>query len=290
MNNSSKLVPYIVLVVATFLWASTLVTLKIAFRTYDPMVVLFGRMLVASLCAVFVPSLFKNAHVRKKDIKLILFLVLCEPCLYYLFEAAALVRTSAAQAGMITAIMPMMTAVGAWIILKEQLSLRTCTGFALAVGGAVTLSLVSKASEHGPSPILGNFLEFLAMVCATGYALSLKKLTARYSPFFLTFVQAFAGTLFYFPILFFPGVHLPHKIDPFGLAAVLYLGICVTLGAYGLYSYGVSRIPASRATAFINLIPVFTLILSMLILKERFSGLQYMASAVILVGVFLSQD
>ena len=47
--------PYICLVLAMILWASTFVALKLAFRIYDPMVVIFGRMIVASILAVFFP-------------------------------------------------------------------------------------------------------------------------------------------------------------------------------------------------------------------------------------------
>ena len=90
--------PYICLVLAMVLWASTFVALKLAFRIYDPMVVIFGRMIVASLLAVFFPFVFKNIRFRKKDIKYIAFMVICEPCLYFIFEANALVYTTAAQA------------------------------------------------------------------------------------------------------------------------------------------------------------------------------------------------
>ncbi|WDP84754.1 MAG: DMT family transporter [Desulfobacter sp.] len=290
MNKNSSITPYICLVVAMVLWASTFVALKLAFRTYDPMVVIFGRMVVASLCALFFPFVFKNTGLRLKDAKYILLMVICEPCLYFVFEANALVYTSASQAGMITTMMPLLTAFGAWLFLKEQISPRTCAGFALAVGGALWLSLASKASVHGPNPMLGNFLEFLAMVCATGYALSLKKLTSRYSPLFLTFIQGFAGAVFFFPALFLPGTTLPTQIDPVPLAAIFYLGSAVTLGAYGFYNFGVSRIPASQATAFINLIPVFCLIMSAIVLGERFTGVQYMASILVFSGIILSQD
>jgi drug/metabolite transporter (DMT)-like permease len=272
------------------LWASTFVALKLAFRTYDPMVVIFGRMIVASLCAVFFPFVFKNIQLRKKDIKYMAFMVICEPCLYFIFEAKALVYTTAAQAGMLTSMMPLMVAIGAWLILKEKLTPRTCIGFTIAVLGALWMSLVSQASVHGSNPLLGNFLEFMAMVCGSGYALSLKKLTARYSPLFLTFIQAFAGAIFFFPALFLPGTELPVQVEPVPLMAILYLGSAVTLGAYGLYNYGVSKIPASQATAFINLIPVFSLAMSAAVLGERFSAVQYAASLLVLFGVILSQD
>ena len=72
--------------------------------------------------------------------------------------------------------------------------------------------------------------------------------------------------------------------------AVVYLGAVVTLGAYGCYNYGVSKLPASQATAFVNLIPVFTIILGWLILGEKFNFMQYLAAAVVFAGVILSQD
>ena len=193
------------------LWASTFVALKLAFRAYDPMVVIFGRMFIASLCALFVPFVFKAIkEVRKEDVKFILLMAFCEPCLYFIFEAKALVYTSASQAGIITAMMPLMTALGAWFFLKEQLSLKICIGFGVAAAGAVWLTLASPPTPHGPNPMLGNFLEFLAMACAAGYGLCCKRLTNRnYNPFFLAFTQCFMGAIFYFPLLFLPGTELP---------------------------------------------------------------------------------
>jgi drug/metabolite transporter (DMT)-like permease len=40
----------------------------------------------------------------------------------------------------------------------------------------------------------------------------------------------------------------------------------------------------------VNLIPVFTVILGRLILDERFTPFQYVASAIVIAGVFISQD
>ncbi len=288
--SQNRYFPYMCLIMAMLLWASTFIAMKIAFRVYDPMVVIFARMLIASLCSIFVPFVFRNIPFRLKDLKYMVILVICEPCLYFIFEAQALVYTSASQAGMITTMMPLMVAIGAWLVLKETLTFKTITGFIIAIIGALWLSLSSESSSHGPNPILGNFLEFMAMVCASGYALSLKKLTEHYSSLFITFLQAFAGAIFFFPVLFFPGTELPTYIDPVSFLSVLYLGSAVTLGAFGFYNYSVSKIPASQATAFVNLIPVFTLIMSALILGERFTLTQYLASLLVFAGVILSQS
>jgi drug/metabolite transporter (DMT)-like permease len=287
---SSLLLAYVGLVMAMVLWSSSFVALKLAFRSYDPMVVIFGRMVVASCCfAPFIPGFRLSRSFHREDLRPLLFMAFCEPCLYFSFEARALELTTASQAGMITAMLPLMVAVSARFVIGEVLTTRTLTGFCVAVVGACWLSVAGQPSENAPNPILGNFLEFMAMVCATGYIISLKRLTARYSPFFLTAVQAFVGAVFFFPFIFLPTTVLPQQFDPVPAMAIIYLGAVVTLGAYGLYNYGVSRIPVSRASVFINLIPVFTVVLGTVILGERFSFSQYVASGLVFVGIYLSQ-
>jgi drug/metabolite transporter (DMT)-like permease len=287
---SSLVLAYIGLVLAMVLWASSFVALKLAFRGYDPMVVIFGRMVVASICfAPFIPTFRSAMPFLRQDLRPLLFMAFCEPCLYFLFEARAMLLTTASQAGMITAILPLMVAVGARVVLGEILTVRTMVGFGVAIVGACWLSVAGQPSLDAPNPLLGNFLEFMAMVCATGYIISLKHLTARYSPFFLTAVQAFVGAVFFFPFLFLPSTASPEGFDVIPALAIVYLGAVVTLGAYGLYNYGVSRIPVSRASIFINLIPVFSVLLGALLLDERFSFFQYVASGLVFIGIYLSQ-
>ena len=281
---------YAGLVLSMMIWASSFVALKLAFRAYDPMVVILGRMVVASVCfAAFVPRFRPAQPFLRKDWRPLLFMAFCEPCLYFSFEARALELTTASQAGMISAMLPLLVAVGARLVLSETLTARTLMGFGVAILGACWLSVAGEPSAEAPHPLLGNVLEFMAMVCATGYIISLKRLTARYNPFFLTAVQAFVGALFFFPFLLLPSTMLPERFDPVPAAAVFYLGAAVTLGAYGLYNYGVSRIPVSRTSVFFNLIPVFTVLLGNVVLNEQFSAVQYFASGLVLSGIYLSQ-
>ncbi len=282
--------PILALVAASCIWASSFIALKFAFRTLDPVLVIFGRMLVASICFLPVLRDIKRLPYRKGDWKALGFMAFSEPCLYFVFESLALKNTDASQAGMIVSMLPLLVAVAAHFLLKERISRRTLAGFSLAIAGAVWLSAVAQPTVASPNPVLGNFFEFLAMVCATGYMVALKSLTPRYTPWFLTAVQAFCGTLFFLPPLFTPLATLPASLDIGALLAVLYLGVVVTVGAYGLYNYGMSRIPANQASAFVNLIPVLTLFMGFLLLDERLSLSQYLASALVLCGVVLSQD
>ncbi|GAB7079770.1 DMT family transporter [Megalodesulfovibrio paquesii] len=284
---SSHLAAILALSLAMVLWGSSFIAMKVAVGTFHPLLVIFCRMLLATLLFALFARRFMRAEYRAGDWKPMLLMGLCEPGLYFVFEAYALKHTSAAQAGMVTAMLPVMVAGAAAAWLGERPSPRIWAGFILAVCGVVWLSLASTVQEAAPNPMLGNFLEFLAMVCATGYMLLLKKLSARYSPWLLTAIQAAVGTLFYLPTL--PFVDWPQHLELLPTLSVLYLGSIVTIGAYGCYNFGMSRLPASQASAFVNAIPAVSLLLAWLLLGERLSLQQLVACGVVFGGVILSQ-
>jgi drug/metabolite transporter (DMT)-like permease len=277
------------LLLAMLLWGSSFVALKLAFQAFQPLTVIFARLLVASLCCLPFLGLLRGVQLRRQDLKYLALMALLEPCLYFLFEANALANTTASQAGMVTALLPLLVAVAAGLLLHERVTPRNAAGFALAVLGAAWLSLSAEASADAPNPLLGNLLEFLAMVCAAGFIVTLKRLTHNYGPLFLTAVQAVVGSLFYLPLLFLPATAWPATPEPVPILAVLYLGSCVTLGAYALYTYGISRLPATQSAAFVNLIPVFTVILSALLLGERLSVAQVAMGCTVFAGVWLAR-
>jgi drug/metabolite transporter (DMT)-like permease len=276
------------LVVAMALWGSSFIALKLAFAELPPLWVIFARMALGSLVFLLAWRWRGQMEYRAGDWKYLVGLAACEPCLYFIFEALALQNTSAVQAGMVMALLPLLVAVGAFIFLRERITRSTWLGFTLAVIGAVWLSLSGSADEHARNPLLGNFYEFLAILCAVGYTLLLKHLSTRYSTFLLTAMVAFVGSGFFLPLALI-SAPLPTEISAMGLGAVAYLGVVVTVGAYGLYNYGVARLPASQASGFTNLIPVFTLIFAMVLLGESLNGMQVLAATLVFAGVLLSQ-
>jgi drug/metabolite transporter (DMT)-like permease len=285
----STALPALSLITAMLLWSSSFVALKFAFEHYDPMWVIFGRMLVASICFLLVWRWVARFEYRKGDLKWLALMVICEPCLYFVFEANALVYTSASQAGMITALAPVLVGVGALLALKESVATKTWAGYLIAIIGAVWLSVSAKETDMAPNPLLGNFLELCAMLCATGYTLCLKHLSQRYSTWFLTALQGLCGSVFFFPLLFLPSTETPVAWNSAGVMAIIYLGTLINIGAYGLFNLGVSKIKASQASAYINLIPVFTLVLAFFLLGERYSVAELMACVLVIGGVLISQ-
>ncbi|MBQ3172242.1 MAG: DMT family transporter, partial [Mailhella sp.] len=102
MKQRSRLVYYLALSVAVVIWGSSFPALKIALSQFSPVQVLAGRMLTSALiCLPVMRSLWPILRDDRKTLRILLFAVLCEPCIYFLFEGYALRFTTASQAGLV---------------------------------------------------------------------------------------------------------------------------------------------------------------------------------------------
>lgn len=287
-------VPHIALLLAMLFWSSSFVTTKIALSEYTPMEVMSGRMLVGALiCLPLLKALigyFKDKRIRKVLILSIIF----EPCLYFLFESYALTFTSSSQASMIFSTIPLFMGISAWFVLGEKLSKQACLGFTIAVTGAVWLSLAASSTEGAPNPLLGNLLELGAVFSVVIYTLCVRYLVRFMPPFHLTAMMPFAGFLFFTPLAFVTGSHeavilaidIPTWLPEF---CIIYLGSFTSLGGYGLYNFALTRMPAGQVAAYNNLVPVMALAMGIFFLGEIVTGVQYLASALVIIGIILSQ-
>ncbi|WP_160065061.1 DMT family transporter [Psychromonas sp. L1A2] len=273
--------------IATFLWGSSFVALKAAIDIYPPSFVIFLRMLITLLICLCLWRWIKRFQYQQGDWKWLLVMSLAEPCLYFLFEGYAMQYTSASQAGIIVSCLPLMVALFAFFLIQEKLSKQIIVGFSLCITGSVLLSVVSPNTDHAPNPLLGNTLEFLAMVCAAFYVVSMKHLLNRYSALSLIALQGFSGTVFFAPFLFF--IELPPQHDINALMNIVYLGSAVTIGAYGMYNYALAKSSVLTAAAYSNLVPIFALLLSALLLNEILTLWQWGSIFVVFTGIVVSK-
>ena len=278
-------------ILATILWGGSYVAMKFALQVFHPMTMIFLLLVVSSVTfLLFLPGMLKKQNYARGDWHIFLVLALCEPCMYFVFEGYALSFTSASQAGMLSATLPVFVGVFGYLLLKEKISLTAWAGCMIAIGGAVWLSLGAVANEHAPNPMLGNFLQVCGMLFAALCAICVRRLSRGYTPLFITAVQSWVGVIFFVPVLLIPGMGLPEGGGTLlAWGSIVYLGLGVSFGAYSLYNFSISRMPAARASMFMNLIPVFTLIFGMIILGERLTVEQCFASVLVLGGVVVSQ-
>lgn len=289
-ENSSK--AYIAIITAVVLWGGSFAAMRSSIAEVGAFSLMTLRTLVAAIILLpLLPRFLKQLKTswRKGDGRLIFLTVLMQPCLYFLFESNALRFTSASQAGMISATVPILTAIGAWLVLSEPVGKRMILGIAMAVGGIIVITLAGSSDSGASRPVLGNSLEFLAMICAAGNLVSVRGLSRRYNTWLLTALQTFAGAVFFLPGLI-PLLRSGIGFSGIPWLPVLYLGVAASLAAFGLYNWGMGRIPAARASSFINLVPVVAALGAWFILDERLTSLQILGGGIVLLGVILSQE
>ncbi len=290
MEDQKSSAPAVIsLITAVILWGGSFSAMRTILAELEPMSVMGLRMVLASLFILPFMTRIKPPAGWTRDIPVLIPMVLFQPCLYFLLESNALRFTTSSQAGVISSFVPLFVTVGAWFVLKEPLSPKGISGLFLSITGVVLLTLLNSGSSAGGNLILGNTMETGAMVCAAANMLIIKKLSSRYNPWTLTMMQCFAGALFFSPGI---GLLLETGLDLRGgnLLILLYLGAPVSLGAFGLYNFGMSRMAASGASVFINLVPVVAVISGWILLGETLTFLQILASAAVLLGVLISQD
>ncbi|MCJ7500322.1 DMT family transporter [bacterium] len=287
-RQKGSILPTMALLAAVVFWGSSFSIMKVSIHSLGPWAVMWARMAVALILILPFWRKIWPLPYRPGDWKLLLPMCLFEPCLYFTLEANALRFTSSSQAGLIAASVPLMVAFAAHFALGERVSKWTVTGLVAAIGGVAWLTLAGDPSEVATNPLLGNALEMGAMISAAGYILLVKKLSWRYSPFTLTAMQIAAGFFFFLPGAY-PFLGKGVVLTSGQIGALVYLGVCVTLGAFGFYNYGIAHVPANRASAFINIIPVVAVIFGWTLLGETLNGAQIAAAFCVLAGVWLSQ-
>lgn len=276
---------------AVFLWGVSFMATKTALNGgFSPMTVVWLRMIVAvAVLAPFWPHLPKPEY-RPGDKRWLLLVCLLQPGVYYLCENYAIGLTTSSQAGVISAIVPLLVAAGAWLFLREHITARTVGGIALSIVGVTGLSLGASAAAAAPNPVLGNTLEVIAMMSAAGSMIALKHLVRRYDPWVLTGIQSAAGA-----VLFLPGALASNPASWLSVranawVAIGYLGAFVSLAAFGLYAMALKRLPASRASIAINAVPLVALVAGWAVLRESLSLVQAAGCVAIAAGVALGQS
>jgi len=286
---TNRIVWMLCLLGAVVFWGTSFVATKTALDSFSPMTVIWLRMAIATV--VFTPAWFfipKPAY-QRGDVKWLALIALLQPCVYYLAEGYAVRLTTSSAAGVISAMVPLLVAAGAWMFLGERLSVRSCVAIAISLVGVAMLSVGGHAQASAPNPVLGNVLEVVAMASAAGSMIALKHLSARYDPWFLTGLQAGVGALFFLPGALASGPAGWAGAAPVAWGSVAYLGVAVSLGAFGLYNTAVVHMPANRAALSINLVPAVALASGWLLRGESLSPGQLAACAVVVGAVVLSE-
>jgi drug/metabolite transporter (DMT)-like permease len=178
---------------------------------------------------------------------------------------------------------PIFTAIAATMFLRERLGPRGWAGLFVAFGGAALVSWGVAGGFRFEGDI--GFVMIAAVAQAAYFAVS-KPILARRGAFETTCYQIWWGTLFMLP--FAPGAWRAIQEAP-GAAtwSVIYLGLFPGAIGYVTWTYVLSRLPASRASSLLYLVPPLAFTIAWVGLGEQPTWISALGGIPILAGVAL---
>lgn len=173
--------------------------------------------------------------------------------------------------------------------LKEKATRGLMAGSLLALVG-VALVVYNGSFVLKISP-LGDFLTLLAAFSWAFYSLIMRKMSNRYSIIFITRKIFFYGVLTILPAFL---VHpwqfdITRLLEPAILFNLLFLGVLASLICFVVWNVVLKQLGTIRASNYIYLNPLFTLIGSAFLLGERLTMVALMGAALILGGVYWAE-
>ena len=271
-------------------WGMSFVWSTQVYQNLNPTSTIFFRLVVATIFLTAILFLFRlNEKVKKEHLGLFALAAMFEPFLYFIFEGYGLKNTSPVIGSGIIAMIPLVTPVAARIFLKEHLTPMNIVGFIVSFVGVIVM-LLNKNLELTASP-KGILFLCGAVLVAVGYSIALIRLTKLYKPLTITWVQNIIGMIYFLPLML-----VMERFEPSNFANVngyivplVCLGVFCSAIAYSLWAFAFSKLGASRANVYSNLIPVFTAIFSFFIIHESLTANKIIGILVVVTGLILSQ-
>lgn len=275
---------------AMIFWAFSFIWFKIANKTFQPITIVFLRLIVAIIILTSYLLIKKKfVKIRKEDRKMFLMLATFEPFLYFLGESFGLTYVSATVGSVLISTIPVVATIGAWLIFRERLKIINYIGIIVSFAGVVIFVMNKDGALI--FNMKGLALLMLAVFSATGYNLTLSRLVGRYEPVFIVNVQNIMGAIFFLPVFII--FNLKTFLDtPFtigSLMPVIELAVFASCGAFILFAYSVRNLGITRANVFTNFIPIFTAFFSFLILGDKLTIQNIAGMMIVIAGLIMSQ-
>ncbi len=231
----------------------------------------------------------RSQKIKRSDYKQFLLLALFQPFFYFLGESYGLSMVSSTVASVIIATIPVFTPIFAYMFIREKISYVNIIGLFISFIG-ILMMVLNQNFSFDASP-KGIALLFFAVASAIAYAVVIKKLTFKYSAFTIIKTQNIIGAIYFLPLflIFDYKQFVTVKPDFELIAAMVQLAVFASSAAYLLFIPVVRQLGINKANMFTNFIPVFTAVISFILLSESFSLNKVAGILIVIAGTSLSQ-
>lgn len=286
---NQKLLWHLLAVGVVAVWGTTFVNTKILYNSgLTPSEIFFLRFLIAYVAIWFISprKLFTNSW---RDEGTMLLLGITGGSLFFVAENSAVALTYVNNVSFITSTSPLVTVILGIVFVKSIKATWT-----LIVGSLIALVGVGLVIFNG-SFILhlnpwGDLLALLTAVCWAVYSLLMKAVSIKYSAVFITRKIFFYGLVTVLPMFLIDPwtVSLATLLTPKVAFNLLLLGLVASFLCFALWTVVIERLGVMTASNYQYLNPITTVVASAIWLSEPMTAIAYIGSALILIGVIVS--
>lgn len=284
----SKYRAWLLLVVTTLFWAGNYVFGKYMIIEITPLWITFSRWLLALLFLIPIAYFLEKPKwqmIKRAWLPLISMGVL-GIIGYNMVLYSALEYTSSTNAALVSALNPAVIVLFSVFLLRERITWLQTSGIALSLIGTmvvITQGNLEQILQHEYNK--GDLFMLAAVVIWTLYSMVGRRLSTV-PPITATAVSALFATLILAPFAIAQGIDVT-KIGPLTVTGILYMAIFPSVFSFIFWNMSIRTIGISQAGIFLNLIPVFTALISG-ILGERITGTQILGGSLVFMGVYLT--
>jgi len=284
---------YLFLILTTLFWAGNFIVGEQASRfDIPPFTLNFYRWTFAWL--ILAPFTIKEIIEKKnhiiENIKLIIVLGITSITIFNSIVYYSLNFTQVISGVLMISTIPVMIIVFCWILKIEKSNVYQILGVIFSLFGVIVI--ITKADLV----ILlnlnfnkGDLWMVVAMFSWAMYSALLRKKKLEISQLSLLQIIISAGLVFLFPAYLIE-LSLGHKTSihlPF-ILILTYVVLFPGLASFIFWIKGISIIGSNRAGIFLHLIPIFSTIMAIIILKEKFMFYHLIGALLIVTGIILS--
>jgi drug/metabolite transporter (DMT)-like permease len=281
---------YLRLFASTFLWGTVFHVGKFAMQQFSPLTVISWRNGVAALVLTGLSFGALRANWRQIRARLtaLLALSLTGVLGFGVLMFYGLRLTSPVNAALIMAFNPAMIAVMSALLNREKIHLQQIAGLLAGLCGVlVVVSHGSLAALLSLRVSSGDLLVGLSSLCWAGYCVLPKRLVPEIPSAQLSTITITIGAAAILLLAAWTAPDLGVMPDGKMLLILLFLGLFGTVIPYLWWNQGVQKLGPAKAGIFMNLVPIFASVVSVLI-GQSMSGSQIVGATLVIVGVLLT--
>lgn len=264
-----------------------------AINELPPFSIAFFRLFIAFIIILPIAwrSAWKNRGLFWQHKKAFLIMTLSGVTFFNTFIYGSLQFTTSSNVAVLETVIPALTVVLSAILLKEKLIKIQWFGVCISLIGALWVVMdgrIFQLATMNWNP--GDGIMIGAIISWSIYSIMVKKYMHLFPDFAALLVMTGVSVIVLLPFIAIEWLILgaPSILQANLMWGLLYLGLFPSLIALVFFNRAVGVLGASKASIFLNFLPVFTIIGAYLWLNEQITSMQITGAVIVIVGVMMT--